>query len=111
MKVTNVTYFKSKQNGTIVGQGEVTLDGCLVIKYRLMQNDKGQWVNWPTDVVEKDGKKNYYPKVKFTDEDTKKYIEEEIIKVSLKYSTNNSAQQQNKSQETVKNPSYDDIPF
>lgn len=108
LEVTKITCFKSKNPGKRLANGEVTFNACLSVAYTLFEGAKGQFVSWPCDIVEKDGKKNYYPKVKLLDDDMRKHVEAMVLEEYQHPTFKDEKKTESKKTNTSMD---DDIPF
>ena len=59
--------------GSLLAGFDLELSNKVIIrKMRLMDSGKGKWVAVPDEMVEKDGKKEYFPLITFEDPEVKK---------------------------------------
>lgn len=59
--------------GSLLAGFDLELSNKVIIrKMRLLDSGKGKWVSVPDEMVEKDGKKEYFPLITFEDPEVKK---------------------------------------
>lgn len=73
-------YRKFSGSGGMTAFADITIsDAITVCGCRLMNGDKGFWVAYPSNKVEKDGETKYYPYVKFPKQELLKEILDAFI--------------------------------
>ena len=82
---SEVTIFMNDRGGTLLARGSFVVAGAVKINFSYLNAAKGPFVSLPQEVVEKDGKKTYYPHAKLISkaaiEELNKLVADEFEKV------------------------------
>jgi hypothetical protein len=116
-----ITAYRSVNKGSFLGSANVMIKttewGMIVLnKISVFIKDGQKWVNLPQEMFEKDGKKNFFPLVKFEDTSALKKFEKEFFmaleQFTKKQSTPFVEQAKQKNTTVSEEESYDtELPF
>ncbi len=73
--------YRAINEGTVKGEFGIFLPkiGLLIRRLRLLENEKGQWLGFPSFSFEKDGQKKWCPFFQFMDPEHDKKLKESIL--------------------------------
>lgn len=75
--------FKEINKGAIFGSVnlKITKWGLTINKCLIFQKDGRRWLSLPQEIFEKDGKKNYFPLVKFDEKETADRFSRQVLEL------------------------------
>lgn len=65
--------------GNLLANGKVVVAGTVKVDFRIMEGNKGLFAGFPSQMSEKEGKKNYYPYIKLVDDATYESFQKEAV--------------------------------
>jgi len=126
MKVKHVFINFPQRNKNPLARADIMLgddggDAILILKgWSLMTGANGMWVSPPQDMVEKDGEKNWYPKILFVkkegeftpeSEALRNHIQEEVIAAYNSAIDSNDPAPQKQQAKPTQSPFKNDLGF
>jgi DNA-binding cell septation regulator SpoVG len=69
----------SEKAGSLLANGKVVVAGTIQVNFTIMKGPKGPFAAFPSQMVEKDGEKKYYPHMNLLDDTTKSTFQEEVM--------------------------------
>lgn len=82
---SEVTVWVNDKGGPLLARGSFVVAGVVKVNFSYLTSQRGAFVSLPQEVVEKDGKKTYYPHAKLINkaaiEELNKLVSDEFEKV------------------------------
>ena len=74
--------FRNMNEGALRGEFAVFLPkmGLLIRKFRVLENEKGRWIGFPSFSFEKEGERKWCPYFQFMDQNTSEKFKEGVLK-------------------------------
>jgi DNA-binding cell septation regulator SpoVG len=69
----------SPKAGSLLANGSCVVAGTINVKFSVMKGPKGNFAAFPSQLVEKDGEKKYYPHMNLLDDTTKEQFQTAVI--------------------------------
>jgi hypothetical protein len=70
---------KSDKQSNFLANGSVVVAGTIKCKFKIMKGPKGIFAAFPSEMVEKDGQKTFYPQMNLLDDTTKELFQTEAL--------------------------------